>query len=520
MPPIDGIAEPLVAANEPGSNPPEKKGNPLVPTVYLGLVALIGFAGWIASKGNTAGAIAGTLVIVAAAFPGFLWAIGKAKGFPIFPIFAAPYAINYGVHFMTNDAIVASTPQDQLMAAGAQITGFLLLATAVWLTMVTKPPRAVQVRARVIHGSRSIAVLFGFLTLFALFCVANSAGWLWGIWRYYSILRAFAGAFGALSTFALAYLLGTGELSKPLGVLFVSILGIGLLGLATGLLLFQAFGVWLLTVAGYVLGGKRVPWIMVGVSMLIFSTLHIGKYGMREKYWSGGDQTYADGIQPWEYPAYFGEWIAFGLGGSKHPAIEEEEDTPDMLERSSLLQMYLMAKSLTPLYGQLDGATYACIPSLLVPRVLVQKRISPTEVNALITLHYHMLTPEESLSTSIAWGLFNEAYANFGYAGLAGLAVVLGSVTGWATRWSMGYPIVSFRGLIAIVLMNLAAQFDQSSGTIAASLSQSTIAVLGLTATIMQTRTITLSIAERPAKDIAKLITQVRMRPRRRPLPA
>ncbi len=516
--PVPNLSSPEPARTESEAAP--KKGNPLAITAYLALLALVAFAIREGSQGNPSGAIAGTLVIIASFFPGFLWAIGKAKGFPIFPIFAAPYAINYGIHFMTNDAILAATPPAELLASGIQITGFLLLATAVWYSLVSKPPSATEVQARVIHGNRAIAVLFAFLAAFSFFYVANAAGWIWewGLGRFYSILRAFTGAFGALSTFALAYLIGKGELPKPQRILFAVILTCGLMGMSSGFLLFQAFGVWLLTIVGYILGGKRMPWVVIGVSILIFSTLHVGKYGMRHKYWSLGDPTYAAGVKPWQYPAFYGEWVAFGLSGTKDEAGEESA-SPDMLERSSLLQMYLMAKSLSPLYGHLNGATYAKIPELVIPRMLVENRTTPTRVNALITLHYRMLTPEESEHTSVAWGLFNEGYANFGFPGLAGLAIFLGGFAGLAGRWSMGYPVVSFRGLMAIMLMNLAAGFDSSSGTLVASMFQSTVAIVGLSVVIMQTRQISLAGATVPAREFNEVLRKPVLRRKSRITP-
>jgi hypothetical protein len=78
----------------------------------------------------------------------------------------------------------------------------------------------------------------------------------------------------------------------------------------------------------------------------------------------------------------------------------------------------------------------------------------------MLTVKYGVQTIEQTAGTSIFWGLVPEAYANFGYLGMAGLAVVLASFYGWITNLSVGVPMTSLRFVLGLLIMGAATKAD------------------------------------------------------------
>ena len=82
------------------------------------------------------------------------------------------------------------------------------------------------------------------------------------------------------------------------------------------------------------------------------------------------------------------------------------------------------------------------------------------EGTSLLNIHYGLQRREDTRTTTIGWGIFNEAYGNFGYAGLIGLALIVGATLGAYARWTRDVPELSVRFLIAVVVLALAFQTE------------------------------------------------------------
>lgn len=128
----------------------------------------------------------------------------------------------------------------------------------------------------------------------------------------------------------------------------------------------------------------------------------------------------------------------------------------------------------------LQGASYAIIPTLLVPRVLAPDKPTSHEGTTLLNIHYGLQRRDDTVTTTIGWGLFNEAYGNFGYAGVVGLGVVLGLAFGAFARWTQDVPELSARFLAGVLVLSIAFQTEFSAGVLVTSLFQSAVAVVGL----------------------------------------
>src|SRR5207237_309774 len=101
-------------------------------------------------------------------------------------------------------------------------------------------------------------------------------------------------------------------------------------------------------------------------------------------------------------------------------------------------------------------------------------------------IHYGVQTREDTAITTIGWGLLNEAYANFGLVGCAGLAVVLGIFYGSMARWSLNTPMLSARSLFTMMVLNFAIQTEFSASVYVTALFQTFVPLLAVTFLFMK----------------------------------
>jgi len=223
----------------------------------------------------------------------------------------------------------------------------------------------------------------------------------------------------------------------------------------------------------YVSAGRRIPWAAIAISFGVFSVLHNGKSAMREKYWAEGAK--APGIT--DMPAFFFEWAGHGLESPQ--ADGEAPHKSKLLERASLLQMLCLVIDSTdnglPL---LMGETYGYIPAQLVPRIIWPDKPSGQVATMRLSIYYGLQDEYSTRSTSIAFGTLTEAYANFGFIGMA----LFGIFVGWAGKvisvWTRSCPLLSNGSLIMILIMAWSIQIELPMSVWVASLYQAMICVL------------------------------------------
>lgn len=443
------------------------------------------FAGYQALTGNMVGAVCGTLVILCAILPGLLWVTGRAKGYPILPLFSGCYAYAYGAQFLTNRSILNAATTTNLAYACLVICSFLLVTCGVWFYLV-KTPTKLPTRALTLGGPGAPQFLLVLFFCYTAYEVANAAQWLGFLGSLLTMVRAVIYSFGALSTFALAYMLGEGRLSNAHKQIFIVLFALAVMASASSLILIHSLSLWFLSVAGFVLGSGRVPWKAVLIAVPFIIVLQSGKYALRSQNWETPENRFGFAIKPWEYPSFYAKWAALSVavGDGKRNVLDER---PGLLERSSLLHMFLTLDNMSPKYVPfMNGETYKSVLSAILPRFLFPNKISALESTNLISIHYGLQTRDATSITTIGWGLLNEAYANFAFPGVIGLAVLLGWLFGWVTQFSMGYPLLSARGLFAVIVMNGAFQTEYTSGTFVSSIFQAAMALMVLTLTIMR----------------------------------
>jgi hypothetical protein len=466
-----------------------RRASPLKRAIQVGVAVYLVFAIYIASKGNVTGAIAGSMVNAFAILPAALWVSRVAKGFPIFPLYAFTFTYTFGFQMMEDRADVMNMPPELLWRSCIAIGGFLIIATAVWLPRVRTPRRPPEV-VMIAGGRREVPVLYWGMALSTLYYMAASSGWLGmlGVWG--TIVRALMYCIGALSVFILFYEMGHGRIGRVGRIWMLFLLILSMLALGAGLLLVQAMGLGLLALAGYVIASHRIPWKTLAFSLLLATVLQFGKYTMRQKYWHEAEEAMSNVARftPGDYPELYKEWMTAGVDylAHKEKYTEMAEDRADLLERSGLMHVFLFAQEESEHRPLLMGKTYSLLPQMLMPRALSGGKVASHETTHLLNIHFGLQTRDDTATTTIGWGLFNEAYANFGYLGLAGLAVVLALFFSAVTRYSMGCPVTSFQGLVAIAVVNTAYQTEFTSGVFVTVLFQSFIVLLALRYAIMQ----------------------------------
>ena len=124
------------------------------------------------------------------------------------------------------------------------------------------------------------------------------------------------------------------------------------------------------------------------------------------------------------------------------------------------------------------GATYTIIPRLLVPRILDPDKPHSHQGTAMLNINYGLQSLEETEGTTIGWGLLNEAYANFGLAGVIAIACLLGALFGFIGRLSAGAPLMSFENMVGVTFAVIAIQAEFTMAVFATVLFQSLMVLL------------------------------------------
>jgi hypothetical protein len=426
-------------------------------------------------------ALGAALIIAAAWLPAFIWIRKEMGGLPIFPVFAVTYTWTFGLPLLYEHPIVKIFEATDQLFAAFTVAGFLLVATLVWYFVRSKHARP-PTRCLLMRESGADGIFFLILATTILFTIVTNESTLNLAPGVFSILRAIILAIEALACVVLSFRLGTGQLKGLRAAIFKLLLLILVIVSLPCLLMINSMAIVALAAFGYVSGSGKVPWISFAAGILLFALLHVGKAEMRNRYWGDEDQG---PVQLAEYPAFFTEWVTTSLD-NLNSSVAKEENEHTLLERSSLMQILLYEQTLSAQLPFLFGDTYVILPALLIPRIFYPDKPAAHEGTFRLNIHYGFQTREQTETTTIGFGLLNEAYANFGLAGMGILAIVSGAFYGSVERWAAEAPLLSFRGLFAIIVASYSFQTEFAAGVYVAALFQSTIALLGLSLLILR----------------------------------
>jgi hypothetical protein len=205
---------------------------------------------------------------------------------------------------------------------------------------------------------------------------------------------------------------------------------------------------------GYLITGKRVPWLAMAAICAILAVLHAGKLQMRSAYWLPHSQSLEQSSVA-QIPDMMVDWFTAGVD-----AFRSGNNESDLLERATLLHMLLLVEQATPDFiPYLGGETYALLPSMLMPRVVDPDKPQSQAGLNLLSIRYGLQTLESTANTTIGWGVVAEAYANFGYIAVIIVGILFGALCGALMRISAAAAPLSIAMLVTIgaslVLFNL-----------------------------------------------------------------
>jgi hypothetical protein len=418
----------------------------------IGIVILLGLVRAQSIEGFAAYA----MITAAAILPAALWLRASAPGIPILPAIAAFHYLYFALPILRQELGGSYTP-GEVLRAGATVALFLFSATVAWGLVVGKATRRhgsdTAREIRVGDGGR--LVMFAGLAIGVIFQVAVMGGWLAAVGTYYGVVRGMSLTAASVACYLLGYFRARGLLRGQAWVWALA--GAGAMVILAWSTLYLVGGMQFVLAAGlgYVIAAKRIPWSSLVPLMAVLFVLHAGKAEMRERYWAEGPET----LSPIELPGRLAEWVGLGITN-----LASGEDKADIIDRASLLYLLLYVEQVTPDYiPYLGGETYALLPEYMVPRFLNPDKTFSQAGLALLSTRYGLESTDAVGTTTLAWGVVTEAFANFGYLGVIGAALMLGLLTAFFTRWSAGQPPLSLPMLLSVValisLTNLEADF-------------------------------------------------------------
>jgi hypothetical protein len=405
---------------------------------------------------------AGVVLALVAVLPIYLWLLGWSHGLPIWPVFALVTGITYSLPMIQDPSNLDAYSPGEIIIGSMTTVGFILLGTLIWVSITSKTPPAPRM-ILMIDQVHAVRYLLMFVGIGLVFGVNQLTNWIIFPGNLMAVARGIALSLNIMGLFVLAYYHGRGLLDKSsLILLVIGAVGTIFMGM-TSLMLAQAIVPAAMLIFGYILGSNKMPWRVLALMVVVMGLLHPGKYEMRNLYW--GEER-SKQLTLASLPEFYVEWFGYGLeevgnlSGIVNSAGDESSAT-SIFERAGSLHMLLLVQQKSPQEVPFFmGATYAPIPRLLIPRFLDDEKGISHAGNIMLTVNYGLQTLEQTQSTSIGWGLLPEAYANFGYLGVVGLAIVLASFYSLMTRLTVGVPMTSLRFVMGLLIMGAATVAD------------------------------------------------------------
>ncbi|MGC4071623.1 MAG: hypothetical protein QM760_03765, partial [Nibricoccus sp.] len=293
-----------------------------------------------------------------------------------------------------------------------------------------------------------------------------------------SVLRAVFFGIGIICTFITSRRLGQGTLSPGEKLMFFLNLLIQSVAIGATLVLVSAISTLLLALVGYVSASGRVPVILSVVVFGTLAVLHNGKSDMRAIYWTPDEQRLP---APSALPQFYSEWFQRGLTFSDEGDGGKNKMTSKLIDRTSLLHILCLVVSNSPTPNPyLEGETYGYIPGQFVPRFFWPEKPPGHVSTSRLSVYYGLQTEEETHRTTIGFGMVAEAYANFGFFGVIGIAAFLATVFKKIAGYAEGGPLLSYGGVLLVILLAWSFQVEFTLSLWLSSLYQACLAVLGL----------------------------------------
>ncbi len=437
------------------------------------LIAALAYFGYTSNAADPMHLYLGLTIFTLAVIPGLLWAKRARFGLPLFEAFMIPGVNTYAIPLMSGHQAFARYDNGTITEAAVAVIIFQSVAIVTYYRVRTRPKRGPIWRESILSKGGAKALGYGMIITTVYSFVVQFTDWI--PYALAPEIRAACYGTGIIATFVTTRRWGQGELPHYERVIVAVQLVFQVICTWMSLFLVQGVSILLLGLIGYVSGSKKVPILLVVVCAPLIAVLYNGKGTMRVKYW---DQHESNSAGLTDAPAFFTEWIENGLAVGQQK--EGAATSVGVLDRTSLIQMLCLVVDASPDRKPfLMGETYAQIPGQFVPRILWPAKPSGLISTFTLSIYYGLQTSEEVSGTTIGFGMLPEAYANFGFIGLAFLGVGLGLFFNKTAGWCSESPIFSYPGLFTIVLMAWTFQTEQPLSGWLASMSQACECVIG-----------------------------------------
>lgn len=448
-----------------------ERGRRLFLTASVLLAGTLVYLAYTANVSDVVHLYLGLIMFTLAAVPSLLWARNGGSRFPVIETILILTANAYAMPVLNANEQLAAYPDAVITRASVAVILYQLSAILTYLAVKGVPGRSNFWRDSLITTKAEKFMVYGLLTSTAYVAISTFTDWVPA--ELESILRAVFYGIGILCTFVTTQRWGRGELRQGEKTLLLCTLVPQLILMSVGLILISAISLIGIALLGYLAGGKRLPWVTLVMTFAIIAVLHTGKTRMREKYWDGKlpPPTFS------ELPAYFTEWVEYGL----QPTSGGKTVSQKMLERTSLMHILCLIVDYTParqdyLYGQ----TYTYVLPQLIPRLFWPDKPRSHIATYKLGIYYGLQDEEATNTTTIAFGLLTEAYANFGLIGAIGLGIFWGYWLKKLQVWSTFSPMFSFAGLLMVLLTAWSFNAELTMAAWVSSLEQALIVVLGV----------------------------------------
>lgn len=386
------------------------------------------------------------IITVIAIVPSILWVRMGAPGIPVFPVVSAVHYIYFAVPVLRqNFGGYLST--GEIMRAALTVGLFLASATlAWWLILGSRVRYSGEKLAHDTATPRFVLVIFGGLGIGLVFEFLNKLGLLGDFGSYFGFVRSVALTATSISCYLLGHYRGRRLLRGISWYIALAIVGLIIVLTLSSLYLVEGITYAMAAVLGYAITTKHVPWKSLVPACAIIFVLHAGKAEMRDRYWNANAES---GITITDLPGLVIEWFSNGID-----VIRNGQFTKNALDRASLMYILVKVQRITPdKIPFFNGETYALLPQLLVPRFLNPDKPTSQTGLTMLNVRYGFQTSVTSRSTTIGWGVISEAFANFGYNGVVGVALIYGALAGLFTRISARASPLELATLLSIAAL-------------------------------------------------------------------
>ncbi|ATC65698.1 hypothetical protein CMV30_18055 [Nibricoccus aquaticus] len=418
----------------------------------------------------------GLVMILFAFVPAWRWAKSGSTSLPVFEVLLFITANTYAFPLLNGHEELLRYSIEDVTNTALQVILFQISAIVVHAMVPTRPGRGAFWQEEVIGPTLSRWVEHGMTISTAYVIISTFTDWIPS--SFGSVLRAVFFGIGIICTFITSRRLGQGSLSPGEKLMFFLNLFAQSVAIGATLVLVQAISTILLALVGYVSASGRVPAVVTVVVFGTLAILHNGKSEMRAIYWTPQEQHLPPAST---LPQFYSTWFQHGLALSESEPGGKNKMTSKLIERTSLLHILCLVVSNSPQPNPyLEGETYGYIPGQFVPRFFWPEKPPGHVSTSRLSVYYGLQTEEETHRTTIGFGMVAEAYANFGFFGVIGIAAFLAALLKKISGLAEGGPLLSYGGVLMVILLAWSFQVEFTLSLWLSSLYQACLAVLGL----------------------------------------